>query len=506
MKTLLRLLNLECIVLLIVFIGTIAWMRPLSVDFFWHLKLGESIFNTHALMATDQFSHTAIGNPIVVTGWFFDLVLYFLFDQLGPLGVKALGALTMCLCWLFSYKSIRLFLDNKDTSAVIATAALALVTITLLPRPHLFTNVGIAALLYLMLRHMKTGKLSSLLWLIPLFAAWANLHNGFITGLLLIGVFFASAVADKIWPLSSSVSHSGDLLTFRFALIFLAAFAATAINPYGFSLYPELLSLTARATQSGVREWQSMDFRSLPGAIALALMIVYMVMLALTNRLRSWVMLLVPLATMAAMLTSTRNAPFWSLTFAPFFAILLGEILSKRNDDTSSSQIQNSLTKSVSPAVARTVNSVLLFTVLAIAIVTSPIVSKYHHQKSRQNLAIGATDFLLGNVPDARLFNQYGSGGYIIWKANGRFPVFIDGRYAPYSNEIIGDYLEAIDGTENALSHLAKYDVEVAVIQREGPLVSLLELSSKYRRVYLDDHFTVFVLSIPKFSDVESLS
>ena len=73
----------------------------------------------------------------------------------------------------------------------LATSALAVVAVPLIanrtqPRAEMFTTVLFAAFLALLWRHYRTGR--SPLWLLPvLMLLWANLHLGFISGLVLAG-------------------------------------------------------------------------------------------------------------------------------------------------------------------------------------------------------------------------------------------------------------------------------------------------------------------------------
>src|ERR1041385_5046732 len=49
------------------------------LDFWWHLKLGELIANTHSIPRTDLFSFTASGQTYVVQNWLAELIYYGLY-------------------------------------------------------------------------------------------------------------------------------------------------------------------------------------------------------------------------------------------------------------------------------------------------------------------------------------------------------------------------------------------------------------------------------------------
>src|SRR5260370_5285844 len=45
-------------------------------DLWWHVKVGQIIWNTHQIPQTDQFSFTAQGHPWIAHEWLSQVVLY----------------------------------------------------------------------------------------------------------------------------------------------------------------------------------------------------------------------------------------------------------------------------------------------------------------------------------------------------------------------------------------------------------------------------------------------
>src|ERR1051326_8011932 len=58
--------------------------RPLTdADFWWHLKTGEYIVNTHSVPTTDLFSFTNYGKPWVAHEWLSEVIFYLIYSRFG---------------------------------------------------------------------------------------------------------------------------------------------------------------------------------------------------------------------------------------------------------------------------------------------------------------------------------------------------------------------------------------------------------------------------------------
>src|SRR5262249_57833676 len=57
----------------------------------------------------------------------------------------------------------------------------------------------------------------------------------------------------------------------------------------------------------------------------------------------------------------------------------------------------------------------------------------------------GAVDFLQGEAPDARVFNDDVLGGYLLWRAYPARRVFFDGRLQVYPKAVYDDYQDVLD-------------------------------------------------------------
>ena len=103
-------------------------------------------------------------------------------------------------------------------------------------------------------------------WLLPWMALWANLHGGFVFGLVLIAPVALDAVLNADVPLRKS-------LALRWAAFGIAALLAGCCTPYGWnSLLASQKILSLGAVLPLIREWQAADFTEI-GALEVCLLL-----------------------------------------------------------------------------------------------------------------------------------------------------------------------------------------------------------------------------------------
>src|SRR5579875_2437692 len=147
-----------------------------SVDSFWLVETGRVILGEKRLPAGDVFSFTCRGAPWVIYQWLFEIVAG-LIDRGG--GLPALQSLVLCLFALtFGVAALRGMMRRGVSFAVAwlvcATAAFASLTFVTL-RPQLVTMLFMYAAQRLLDSHWRSASFK-VLWLVPLFLIWANIH------------------------------------------------------------------------------------------------------------------------------------------------------------------------------------------------------------------------------------------------------------------------------------------------------------------------------------------
>jgi hypothetical protein len=220
-------------------------------DLSWHLAAGRFILKIGAIPTRDTFSWTMLDQPWIDFEWGFQLILLALANAGGAAALWLFKSLMLCVLGVVFLALLEAweFPDSWIGAGLVVFAAAVFPVTTL--RPELFSLLFFELEL-LVLERRRLGKLPlSDLRLLALHAAfycvWANLHAGFVTGLLLCVCYFVGERLTK--------PPKRGLFTAGFAL---AGGLATLINPYGWRIYSVLLDHSRHLpTLRGlIMEWQ----------------------------------------------------------------------------------------------------------------------------------------------------------------------------------------------------------------------------------------------------------
>lgn len=157
-----------------------------------HINMGNEILQNFEIPIESLSAYTVAGERLVAHSWLSEVV----FSTLYRLGGLPLIAIVTGLLVALTHGLIAQFLRRRGVDARWALIA-ALLSFVLgathwLARPHMFTIFGAVLLLLL----LERGDRWSLLGYPLLFACWANLHGGWLYGLLLIGMYLLGDIAE----------------------------------------------------------------------------------------------------------------------------------------------------------------------------------------------------------------------------------------------------------------------------------------------------------------------
>jgi len=231
-------------------------------DTFSHVATGEWIIAHGAAPRADPFSVSMAGAPWIAHEWLSEVILALAFRLAGWSGVALLTGAAAATAALIVGLTAARELRGAPLVAVVAIG-LSLVTANLLARPHVLALPIAAAWSAGLIVARDRGRAPPLM-LALLMTAWANLHGGFIFGLLLIGPFALEALTDA--PTGARLNAARAWMTFA-----LAALAAALVNPYGIEALLLPFRLMAVENLSRISEWAPQDFGHI-GTMELALL------------------------------------------------------------------------------------------------------------------------------------------------------------------------------------------------------------------------------------------
>jgi hypothetical protein len=248
---------------LIALVGALALCvdRGHNGDFYMSL-LGGRFISSHGFVTHDPFPTVAHGSTWLNQQWLSELAFFRVAGSLGQTGLTVLYALLLAaplalLLWLCRRKGAAMLFA---ITAIYFPGVLAVIH----PRAAGFTVLAFSALVALIAiawqgrpegRERPLVLAGSIAGILALFALWANLHGGFIAGLLLIALVTVGLAIDHRRGVPGTAPPH---LVAALALIgVLAAVTVSVATPLGGAIWSYMLSFQNSAIDHASQEWRS---------------------------------------------------------------------------------------------------------------------------------------------------------------------------------------------------------------------------------------------------------
>lgn len=482
---------------------TVLAVRPIpDPDTWFHMAFGRVVLDTGEIPRGDVFSHTSPGGEWISSGWAPSVAMEWIYRRGGAKGlawmVFAVAALGYGLLYFTGVVRYRL---RGGGLALLLLAAMAAGYLRFTPRPEIWSQVFLAAVLVLLITagespRLREGRLPRRLWALPiLFAAWANCHAGFMVGYAPVGIFCLWNIlearregrVDRLWVLIPC-GLSG---------------VAWVLNPYGARLVALAGKIRAIPhVRDHIMEWMPLwatTNPTLPEAAVLGIA----AFLGLT-------------VLVAALAWQKGRLPGWHVAAILFFTALM--FYQRRHAGLAAVAISAALLphlaalddplaklRGLAPIAAAGVLALLGFAQHDGALQVGR--GLYVTGIQGGILPARAANFLVANRPPGQLFNSYGTGGYLLYFLAPEPRVFIDGRLDVYDPKVWLDYLAIESGAMSIADATRKYDLNTFVVFTKdiesNPNNLALRLSDQpdWRLVYFDDAYGVFVRESPAARD-----
>jgi hypothetical protein len=306
--------------------------------------------------------------------------------------------------------------------------------------------------------------------LLPLMALWANLHGGFVFGLVLI----APIALDAVLNTSANLRKP---LALRWAAFGLAALIAACCTPYGWnSLLASQKILGLGAALPLIMEWRPANFSSI-GAFEVCLLLG--IGLSLLRGIKLPPLRIVLLLGFLHMALSQERALEILALLAP---LVLAAPLARQIGGAESSN----------PTAASPARGVLFASVALLLLAGTFAYASVHRFEPHTRGSPVAAVAELKKLNLERVFNDYDFGGYLI--ANGVAP-FIDGRTELYGEKFFVEHNAAsgLMEPEYLFQLLAQYRIEATLMRTQSAATKLLDHIDGWQKVYADDIATIHV-------------
>lgn len=439
-------------------------------DQWWHLRTGEVIVDD-GIPRSDIFSYTVAGTDWITHEWGSQVLMWMLWSAGGPSALIVAFTALVGLSFALAFRTSRARPLITVSMVVLASFVARIATA---PRPQMF-NLAFLAGLILLLERIRQQRLGPR-WVwgaVALIVVWANLHSGYQLGVVTLVVY---AVGERLEARRHDARALPPAVTRKLPAVAALSFAGAALNPSGPALwtYP-LETLRSDAMRDYIREWHSPDFHSTwfwPFALLLVVSVVAVV--ASPRR---------PGATQMLLLAGTGLAGLQSMRHIPLFAIVAIPIVAEQIEVAIDAQRVRTRTRPLLRSAAIAPLLAALGAVVAVGGVAAAISA--NDDAVAATYPVDAVDAILASdLADARGYNAYGWGGYLIWRD---IDVFIDGRADVYGDEFMRLHFQAEKLEADWREPLDAFDVDYVLMAPDAELGLVLDEAADWTEVYTDD-------------------
>jgi len=546
-------------------------------DFWWHLKTGEYIYQTKSLLKTDPFTYTSLTkdpiNPdspriefILKQYWLAQLGFYGVYKTFGLQGIVYMRACILTLLMFLIYKGIRREGIGVYLSLVLLMPVVKLFINFTGDRPQLFSFLFAFLLIYLLEGFRKSqisslksqndtpptppltkgglgevslqspvstylsvsqsqsssSLVSGLRYLLPipfLLLLWANMHGGFVVGIIIIVIY---VVAETI---KLTTRRFGEILprqSFK-ALLIIAGIAIlfSFINPTGYKVFSALNEFQKSLYMHAVMEtkplltllkYNYLQVETMSFVILLPI-VLFLFLINLKKIDLTDVALFIFFTYMT--LSAIRGVPFFMyvaiLMVARYGRLTTAKIGKEKRFIVTKGKISNTFSFLRHPFLKVMAPITLSFLLILILLNGNFL----HRATVRSDkYPIGAAKFLKKNKLSANMFNPYVWGGYLIWALYPDYKVFIDGRglieeVVFQSIKISHASPKKFAGIPEWKAMLQAYNIKLiltyAVAHDTGqvlPLIPALIEDPEWHLIYMDDNSLIFLKNSPENIEV----
>lgn len=467
--------------------GAAAFAKTRVYDVWWHMAAGRLILSTASIPRADDFSFTSAGVAWVDHEWLFQAILYLLYAGLGVAGLWLLKALcafgTVGLGWLAQQRAG----GAVGLSLLLAALAAPGFRFRLTERPEsvslLMTALAAFLLLDLATRPGRTAARLGLLG--AAVAVWANLHGGALLAPALAAACAAGAWLDRLRAGRGAPEASVRAARVASAAVGVCA-AAVAVNPYGARIYlvPGEIAAALSPVNLVNPEWlvpSWSDFRWF--YLAAAAVAAAAAAGVARGRPHAFARACVLLAPAALAATALRH-------IGVFFALVPVAL------DPESLPRRLRLLPPWAGAAAALAS--------ALAMAQLPPAGSLVGLGFREGrYPVDAADFVQAHMPDARLYNDAGFGGYLIWRGYPGRRVFLDGRNEVHA-ALLKEISRALDDGRLWHELMARHGVEGAIVQYRYEPIEILDAATGIisHGTFSEAHFPLATWALVHWDDV----
>lgn len=469
----------------------------------WHIRNGQQILQLRAIPHVDPFSATMGGKAWFAWEWLYDLLIAAVHAYTGLNGVVFLTAFVIALTFVLALRFALRSGATLPVAILLLALSLGASSIHFLTRPHVLSWL-FCVIWFSILDGPAANGIADLgnrvYWLPLIMLFWANVHGGFLLGLILCGIYLVAGAFQYALAGDASLrEQAGKRLRSLSAATGLSLFASL-VNPYGGSLYLHIYRyLDDRFLMDHIDEFQSPNFHGTGQKCFGLLLLITLVGLAANRRKIKTTHWLVILFATYSGLYSSRNLPVSSLLLTLIIAPLLSAEIAEAGKDSDISAGLRSMARSFGAFGSRVAAMESRFrghVWPAMAFACGLWVCMHNgHLGSRQlmyaqfsntRFPVEAADFIRRENIHEPIFAPDYWGGYLIYALYPGNQVFVDDRHDLYGASFFRRYLTTIHVEPGWNLLLDDLQANWVLMPSESPLANILNETPSWSVLYRD--------------------
>lgn len=472
-------------------------------DVWWQLFSGRWMLENGVIAKTNLFSYTTPGSKWINVNWLYEIVIATLEKGFGPHGVILLQAiinvaivyLLLRLCQLVTRQLGEAMSGFYSTLTVILFLVVS--ESRMAGRPEMVSHL-LMAIFMLTLWKANEYNWEKIWWLIPLQCLWANMHEGFPLGIVIVGMYVAGGFISHL--LNGNTKETLQPVA-RLAVVWVAMVAVTFINPFGAAVWNSELFTPAVANKfsPGLYAYSDSFYWTLQAKLHHTVFIVVCLFGAFrlwqhakgtrkihwTPALAGYLLLLPVLEYMS--LVSNSNIPFAQMALFPAIPLLLHTAVRMVKLDKKDFYINAAKRTAIISAALAIIFYITVVSNKFYTATASP--HRYGMHVSNLHNPTNAAEYIERYKLKGPVFTDHTTAPYLLWSLSPGFKPYIDSRGDDaYPVKITREYLKLYETTSGFKQMDSLYKFNYIVINNDelNPLRMLLYWGEGFNVAHVD--------------------
>lgn len=479
------------ILVLVVAVVSVYAIRTADPDLWGHLLYGQFFLEHGVVGVSDPFAYTTQGLRWYAHEYLAQMTMWWLYAQLGPIALIALKVLLGGGTLYLLYRSIRFVADDVRIWAPATMLASILLPQFFQFRPQLFTYLGMALFVFVLLRTLYDEPAP--LWSLPLVTlVWANLHGGFLAGIGLLGLALGLRIIQSVRQ--NGLDVVGVWKNVRgLGATLVGCVIASLFTPLGWRMWPFLyVELGNPYNARYIEEWKPLQLTAPGWSGTLALFLLGLLLVAWgAARRRSiaglkawqWILSVLPVAWLA--FRSVRHVSLLVIWGIPILA-LLAQAGWRRLHRRSAARL----------FVLACTGLILVPALIAVALTVADPLPRIRvtEESIGETSPFSAASFIRSNGLCGNVYNPLWWGSYLSWELYPNVLVSMDGRNdTVFPVEMIGENLAFYAGDLDGADIPARYDTDMLLVPADSDVLDRVLAAGQWDVLFEDQEAVLFL-------------